>query len=30
MSGLALSPDERTLYVADYLNHAIRAIDLLR
>lgn len=26
--GVALSPDERTLYVADYLNHAIRAIDL--
>lgn len=26
--GLALSPDGRTLYVADYLNHAIRAIDL--
>jgi len=25
--GVALSPDERTLYVADYLNHAIRAID---
>jgi sugar lactone lactonase YvrE len=23
-----LSPDEKTLYVADYLNHAIRAIDL--
>jgi DNA-binding beta-propeller fold protein YncE len=26
--GVALSPDEKTLYVADYLNHAIRAIDL--
>lgn len=26
--GLALSPDGRILYVADYLNHAIRAIDL--
>jgi DNA-binding beta-propeller fold protein YncE len=25
--GLALSPDDRTLYIADYLNHAIRAID---
>jgi DNA-binding beta-propeller fold protein YncE len=25
---VALSPDEKTLYVADYLNHAIRAIDL--
>jgi len=25
--GVALSPDEKTLYVADYLNHAIRAID---
>lgn len=27
-SGVALSPDEKTLYVADYLNHAVRAIDL--
>src|SRR5439155_22798356 len=26
--GVALSADERILYVADYLNHAIRAIDL--
>jgi DNA-binding beta-propeller fold protein YncE len=26
--GVALSPDEKTLYVADYLNHAIRAVDL--
>ena len=26
--GVALSPDEKTLYAADYLNHAIRAIDL--
>lgn len=26
--GLALSPDESTLYVADFLNHAIRVIDL--
>ncbi len=25
---MALSPDEKTLYVADYLNHAIRALDL--
>jgi DNA-binding beta-propeller fold protein YncE len=27
--GVALSPDEKTLYVADYLNHAIRAINLV-
>lgn len=27
--GVALSPDHKTLYVADYLNHAIRAIDLV-
>jgi DNA-binding beta-propeller fold protein YncE len=26
--GVVLSPDEKILYVADYLNHAIRAIDL--
>jgi DNA-binding beta-propeller fold protein YncE len=26
--GVALSPDEKTLYIADYLNHAIRAVDL--
>jgi DNA-binding beta-propeller fold protein YncE len=26
--GVALSPDDKTLYVADYLNHAIRAVDL--
>lgn len=26
--GLALSPDESTLYVADFLNHVIRVIDL--
>lgn len=26
--GVALSPDGRILYVADYLNHAIRAVDL--
>lgn len=26
--GVALSLDHKTLYVADYLNHAIRAIDL--
>ena len=26
--GVALSSDERLLYVADYLNHAIRVIDL--
>ena len=26
--GVALSPDEKTLYIADYLNHAIRALDL--
>ncbi|SRR6266545_2043219 len=26
--GVALSPDEKILYVADYLNHAIRALDL--
>ncbi len=26
--GVALSSDEKVLYVADYLNHAIRAIDL--
>src|SRR4051812_18368728 len=26
--GVALSPDEKTLYVADYLNHALRAVDL--
>lgn len=28
--GVALSPDQRILYVADYLNHAIRTIDLGR
>jgi sugar lactone lactonase YvrE len=26
--GVTLGPDEKILYVADYLNHAIRAIDL--
>jgi len=26
--GVALSPDEKILYIADYLNHAIRALDV--
>jgi sugar lactone lactonase YvrE len=26
--GVALSPDDKILYIADYLNHAIRALDL--
>ncbi len=26
--GIALSPDEKILYIADYLNHAIRALDV--
>jgi DNA-binding beta-propeller fold protein YncE len=26
--GVALSPDEKPLYIADYLNHALREVDL--